>query len=362
MFYEITEILKNTALVTCLVMTMLLFIEYINVATQARSLGALKKSPTRQLIVATLLGMVPGCIGGFATVSLFTHGVVNFGALVATMISTMGDEAFVMFAAFPLQALILQGILIAVALAVGFIINLTVKQFPAPFAHNHLAIHEDDHHHLHEKNIRSSWKSNLKNISFQRALLIAGLLFFIVATLSGVLEHSHGSGDECAQAAHGENLIFSERWLNLLFSLVAVAMLVIILRVNDHFLEHHLWGHVIKKHFAKIFLWTLGALIVIAVINHHIDVQAWVHNNLLYMYIAAILIGLIPSSGPHLVFVLMFAHGNIPFGVLLVNSLMQDGHSGLPLLAESKRGFLFMKGIKIILAAGAAAGGMLLKF
>ncbi len=363
MLHDIIDILKNTALITCLVMTMLLFIEYINVATHARSLGSLKQSRTRQLIVATLLGIVPGCIGGFATVSLFTHGVVNFGALVASMITSMGDEAFVMFASFPLQAAILQGILIVIALVVGFTINAVVKQFPAPFAHNHLALHDaDEHHHHHEENIRSSWKENLKNMTFQRALLIAGLLFFIIATLSGVLEHSHEHGEACEHAAHSENFLFSERWLNLLFSIVAAAMLIIILRVNDHFLEHHLWGHVIKKHFTKIFLWTLGALIVIAFLNHYIEVETWVRDNPLSMYLAAILIGLIPASGPHLVFVLMFAHGNIPFSILLVNMIMQDGHAGLPLLAESKRGFIFMKGIKVVIAATAAACGILLQF
>lgn len=363
MLHEVIDILKNTALITCLVMTMLLFIEYINVATQARSLSSLKQSRTRQLVVATLLGVVPGCIGGFATVSLFTHGVVNFGALVASMITTMGDEAFVMFASFPLQAAMLQGSLIVIALTVGFCINLVVKQFPAPFAHNHLAIHDaDEHLHHHEGSIRSSWRQNLKNMTFQRAMLIAGLLFFIVATLSGILEHSHEHGEACSHAAHDQNFLFSERWLNLLFSLVAATMLVIIIRVSDHFLEQHLWGHVIKKHFVKIFLWTLGALIAIAFLNHYIEAETWVRDNTLYMYLAAILIGLIPASGPHLVFVLMFAHGNIPFSILLVNTLMQDGHAGLPLLAESKRGFLFMKGIKIILAVAAATCGVLMGF
>jgi hypothetical protein len=341
-------------------MTMLLLIEYINVTTRASGLNRLRKSRFGQVVVATFLGIIPGCIGGFATVSLFTHGVVNFGALAASMIATMGDEAFVMFASFPLQALILQGILIAVALAVGVVVNLTVKKFPAPFAHNHLAIHAADGHHHHEENTCSSWKENLKNMSFQRALLIAGLLFFIVATLSGILEHAHAHDENCT---HSEPLfLFSERWLNLLFSLVAAAVLVVIIRVNDHFLEHHLWGHVIKKHFAKIFLWTLGALIIIAFLNGYIEAETWVRNNPLSMYLAAILIGLIPASGPHLVFVLMFAQGSIPFSILLVNSIMQDGHAGIPLLAESKRGFIFMKCVKIILAVGAAVAGMIFEF
>ncbi|MDR1022485.1 MAG: putative manganese transporter [Prevotellaceae bacterium] len=352
LFHSTIHILQNTTLITCLVMTMLLLIEYVNVTTQAHGLAWLKKSQVGQLLAAALLGMVPGCIGGFATVALFTHGIVNFGALVAAMVAGMGDEAFVMYASFPLQALALQGILLALALAAGGLANLLVKQVPAPFAHNHLAIHSADERHRHEKEAGCSWRSNLKNISFQRALLIAGIVFFIVATISGTLEHSHWRSA----------VLFSERWLNLLFLMVAAAVLVIIIRVDEHFLERHLWGHVIKKHFAKIFLWTLGSLIVIALLGSYIEAQAWVRSNVHYMTLAAILIGLIPASGPHMVFVLMFAQGSLPFSVLLANTIVQDGHAGIPLLAESKRGFFYMKAIKITIAAGAGACGMFFGF
>jgi hypothetical protein len=51
--------------------------------------------------------------------------------------------------------------------------------------------------------------------------------------------------------------------------------------------------------------------------------------------------------------VLLFAQGSIPFSVLLVNTIMQDGHAGIPLLAESKRAFICMKAVKAVLAAGA---------
>ena len=61
----------------------------------------------------------------------------------------------------------------------------------------------------------------------------------------------------------------------------------------------------------------------------------------------AILIGLIPESGPHLIFVTLFAG---PFPVLFVNSLVQEGHAGLPLLADSRRAFIKAKGIKVVMA------------
>ena len=73
------------------------------------------------------MGVIPGCLGAFTVVSLYSHRTVSFGALVAAMIATSGDEAFVMLSMFPLQALWLSGILFIVAIAAGW---MTDKLFP----------------------------------------------------------------------------------------------------------------------------------------------------------------------------------------------------------------------------------------
>jgi len=46
----------------------------------------------------------------------------------------------------------------------------------------------------------------------------------------------------------------------------------------------------------------------------------------------------------------MYIGGIVPISVLLANNITQDGHAGLPLLAESWKTFLLIKGIKIIIA------------
>ncbi|MCK4823782.1 hypothetical protein KA005_48965, partial [bacterium] len=76
----------------------------------------------------------------------------------------------------------------------------------------------------------------------------------------------------------------------------------------------------------------------------------------------AIFIGIIPESGPHLVFVTLYAEGMIPFSILLASSISQDGHGSLPLLAESKKGFLTVKSVNMIFALLAGLTGYLLKF
>ena len=354
-------------------MVMMLLIEYVNVASHGKRLQKLQSTRFGQLILAAFLGLIPGCIGGFAVVSLFTHNVVNFGALVAAMIATTGDEAFVMFATIPSTALLLNGIIFVLAIAVGLLVNVLVKKFPSPHFANHLVLHKEDTHCHHHGDTKGSWKANLKNISFQRAILIAGVLIFIFGLVSGILDHSHEHGVE-GIAAHGEhcthdhhhhhdmNFMFSERWLNLIFAAVSLIVLYILLKVNDHFLTEHLWGHVIKKHFFKIFFWTLGALVAIFFMMKSVHIQEWVSDNVLLMLLIAIVIGIIPESGPHMIFITLFASGNIPFSVLLANSIVQDGHSALPLLAESKKGFVWVKSVKIILAAVIGLAGFFIGF
>jgi len=42
-----------------------------------------------------------------------------------------------------------------------------------------------------------------------------------------------------------------------------------------------------------------------------------------------------------------FAQGTLPFAILLANSIVQDGHGTLPLLAVSRRAFLWLKPVNI---------------
>jgi hypothetical protein len=44
----------------------------------------------------------------------------------------------------------------------------------------------------------------------------------------------------------------------------------------------------------------------------------------------------------------MFAKGAVPFGLLLAGSILQDGHGMLPLLAHSRRVFIVVKLINLL--------------
>lgn len=334
----IIDALRGTVLVSGLVVVMMMIIESFNVESNGRIFSSLKKSGFAQVFVSALLGAVPGCVGGFAVVSLYTHRMLSFGALVAMMIATAGDESFMMMALFPGKAAALFLILFVIAVVAGLLIDrLYAKGKPLPTRlEDSFELHgngcEHDGGHQHEEG---------RHFGKLRVLMFAGVVIFIAALLLGLLEE----GGEAEGLA-----VFDEEWTFWLFGALSLAVIGALLFASDHFVEEHLWEHIVRKHLPSIFGWTFGVLLVIGILFNFIDISAWVSDNTALMILLAIAVGLIPESGPHLVFVTLFASGVIPFPVLLANSIVQDGHASLPLLADSKSSFVKAKAIKVGIA------------
>jgi hypothetical protein len=122
----------------------------------------------------------------------------------------------------------------------------------------------------------------------------------------------------------------------------------------------HIWKHVVKKHLLKIFLWTFAAFFLIHLMEEYINVNQWIHDNVWWVLLLAVLVGIIPESGPHIVFISLFVSGAIPFSVLLANSIVQDGHGAIPLLAESQKSFLMMKLVNVLV--GLIVGSIMIFF
>lgn len=343
------DVLRNSVLITGLVMIMMLMIEYINIHSHGKWFTKLRQNRFGQVFLGAGLGIIPGCMGGFAAVSMYSHKLLSFGALIAMMIASSGDEAFVMLAMIPKEALILTAVLFVIAIAAGWIVDLlSKKNDPKSACDDGFQLHHEEHHHgtIHEK---PSFR-NLRHASAERIALLLGVVIFIIALAFGLLEHDHEHEHEAAEIASHVN-IFDEYWMNLIFAVISLFVVWFIATASEHIVKEHLWEHVIRKHFLTIFLWTFGALLVIELGLHYLDMESWINSNIPWMILLAVLVGIIPESGPHMLFVTLFATGMVPFSVLLASSISQDGHASLPLLAESKSGFVKAKLINIIVAA-----------
>lgn len=330
------DAIRSAILVTGLVVIMMMLIESFNVESNGRVFRVLKKNNFLQIVVSALLGAVPGCVGGFAAVSLYTHRMLSFGALLAMMIATAGDESFMMLAMFPKEASLLFLGLFVFAVVSGVVADAVYKNGRA------IPTRLEDTYDCHEEDTRSH-KNEKRHYGWKRLVMTLGIIIFLAALLSGNLEHGHEAETQ------GLDLL-NEEWMFWLFGALSLLVLATLALASDHFVEEHLWEHVVLKHLPSILAWTSGVLLLIGIIFHFVDLDTWVRDNTALMMLLAILVGLIPESGPHLVFVTLFASGVIPFPVLIVNTLVQEGHAGLPLLADSRSAFLKAKAVKVCVA------------
>ena len=203
-------------------------------------------------------------------------------------------------------------------------------------------------------------------------VMFVGLAVFIAALATGNLGHEH-------HHAHAEDMthihdyghihehesgslhidLLSEDWMNVLFAGLSVIVLFVLLFASDHFVEEHLWNHIVRKHLPVIFAWTFGVLLVLGIALQHFDISHWISDNTALMILLATVIGIIPESGPHMIFVTLYAAGVVPMPVLLASCISQDGHASIPLLAESKKSFAYAKLINCVIALAVGFGAML---
>ena len=341
---------KESIEICALVILMMTLIEIFNVCTQGKMFHSLEKHKGRQIITSAALGFIPGCLGGFAGVSLYSHRMIGFGALLATLIATTGDEAFIMLAKFPGTALMMMCGLFVLGIGIGALTEIIVGSMQKKGKMMNIGAdrssddnyeihscdcghhHDGDEHHHHGEEGHDDVECCHHHNEYSHDDEECGHHHDEAGNHHEDCGHHHEEGEEHGNHAH--NL--------------------------RHFLKEHVWKHVIKRHLPTIFAWTFGVLALFGILSIYIDIETWIKGNIWLMLVIAVAAGLIPESGPHLVFVSMFAAGILPFPVLLANCISQDGHACLPLIAENKRSWLTVKLIKTVIAAAVGAIAILI--
>jgi Putative, 10TM heavy-metal exporter len=333
-------ILGDAIMITGFVFVMMVLVEVAQVLSSGLLGQWLQRGGILRTASVALVGTVPGCLGAFTDVTLYTHGMISFGALAGAMIAASGDEAFVMLALFPGKAVLLFALLFAFGLVVALAVDRLAgaRLYRGACCPGGIALHEAE---LGGRAGRL-WRPSFRDLSGPRVILSAALFLFIAAVAVG--------------------WVGPERWNWVRWTLLVVSLcaLFVTLTVSEHFLTEHLFAHVARKHAPRIFLWVLGVLLVLAWLQAaNLPLGEWLEAHRGWALIAALLIGLVPESGPHLVFVTLFAQGVLPFSILAASSVVQDGHGMLPLLAESPREFVEVKAVNAV-AGGLLGGGLLL--
>ena len=215
---ELTSVINHSVMITLFVFVMMLLVDYINVLTKGDMEKALKGGRVRQYTIASFLGATPGCLGAFANVSFYVHGLLSFGAIVGGMIATSGDEAFVMLALFPKEAVFLFAVLFILGILGARIADKAASIFKiVPCQECTLQkVHYEEECHCFELEVLKKFP--------KLSLLRYALLFFFFILLVGI-----GGGIVGPQTWNWQRIT--------LFSLLLITTFIVV-TVPEHYLKY----------------------------------------------------------------------------------------------------------------------------
>lgn len=367
----------------------LLLFGYIDYKNSGAFVRKIEQSKKLQPVLGAILGLTPGCGGAIFVMPLFVKGKVSFGTVVATLIATMGDSAFVIISTLPFHYILVSILSFVAAIITGYLVDYfkvgdrllsKMKKLPKKELEN-----------IHEKADHMTQNYECRDLKSCKEDIIAHI--------------GHDEGDEVDLALHHKakghqdhNSLgykfthkgFALYWIVISVGLVLGIALLFQVDVNSLFIpklgaiigiggtlfsivlmfmgnkfladetheEAELKVMSLKEtiiHSAQetafVATWVFVAYLVYEFsvfglgagnygAGEAIITKVMTSAGLMAVIIGA-LIGLIPGCGPQVIFVTLFTKGMVPFAALLANAISQDGDALFPLLAIDRKSSLW---------------------
>ncbi|MGY9017019.1 MAG: putative manganese transporter [Alphaproteobacteria bacterium] len=272
----------------------------------------IEKNTIYEIPICALLGVIPGCGGAIMVMSLYTRGIVSFSSVLATLISTMGDAAFLLIASKPTAALIILPVTLITGIVTGYI-SLPFSKIISP------AIPKKK---LNTENIPINKIPN-KFYSIWLLLVIPGLILGIFNAFN-----------------ISPSIILLNFDLVVMFSFLASIFCLLMWVFNP--LTDIQMASVHENSIRKtvdttcfVTVWVITAFVCFELLNLSTQGKMFDYLMLLgpFVPLVAILIGFIPGCGPQIMITSMYISGQIPMSAQIGNSISNDGDALFPAMA-----------------------------
>lgn len=369
--------------VTVFVGAALLLFAYIDYRKQGKLVQSIEDSKAFQPVIGALLGLTPGCGGAIFIMPLFIRGSVSYGTVIATLIATAGDSAFITMTQTPSAFLKISAFSFLAAVATGYLVDFfkvgeqlrkSVSLVPAKDMEkkhnqaervidrlesscrscppgeigrsnrlNHVGHDEGD-----AVDLALHHKNPLNRGSFGYRLTHKGYhLFWLLSAIGLVL------GVMALAQVDVYNLPVVPKlgmMIGMAGTVTCLSLLFLtrkFLKGNSHEEQEHKLGSLretlihsgMDTAFVGSWVFVAYAVYEVAVflLGGEAVVSGWILAAGVSTVLVGALLGIIPGCGPQIIFVTLFAQGVFPFSALLANAISQDGDALFPLLAMNKK-------------------------
>ena len=276
----------------------------------------IQKNQQLEIPISAFLGAIPGCGGAIMVMSLFTRGVVSFGAVLATLISTMGDAAFLLLATKPQAALIILPVTFCKVIVSGYLVKPFTKNF------------------LQKKINRDFLITELPKNKTSNKFYLIWFFFLIPGLALGIM---NALNIETSYLVSDIDII---QFISFLLALYCVFLWVLNPLTDIQMASIH------ENSFRKVVdttcfvtVWVIISFVIYELIN--ISTQGAIFESLKYfgpfIPLMAIIIGFIPGCGPQIMITSMYVSGQLPMSAQIGNSISNDGDALFPAIAISAK-------------------------
>jgi len=273
-----------------------------------------------EILIASFLGVIPGCGGAIMVITFYVRGAVSFSSVIATLVSTMGDAAFLLIASNPKAALIILPITFVTGIVSGYVAHLFENTIAPPLNLSK------------QKAILEDFPENKIPLFFYKAWL-----WMIPPAVVLGLDNALGNTTSL--------LFYNVDWV-LVFSFGAACFCFLMWLFNPLTdIQMAIVSH--KEKSSKkvvdmtcfVTVWVIVAFVAFEIINGFTDGLIFEKLKILGPFIPlfAILVGFIPGCGPQIMITTMYVEGHIPISAQIGNSISNDGDALFPALALAPR-------------------------
>ncbi len=283
-----------------------------------------------QPLIASALGVLPGCGGAIIVVTQFTKGYASFGALISVLVATMGDAAFLLIARDPTSAVIVFSLSLVAGIITGWIAD---------------AIHDDDFMMVERDKVDGADaidEPRFGGLVGERVPNVYWLWIALVAVglVAGIFLAFLVEVDEWfgPWASMQPTLWLGFIGAGLSITLWAFSKRPISAIGADSRIEDPLVTRVVKDtNFVTAWVVLAFVSFELLVVFGGVDLGEMFKGFIFAMPTIAILIGFIPGCGPQIVVTSLYLAGAIPMSAQLANAIANDGDALFPALALAPR-------------------------
>ena len=358
--------------VTVFVAAMVLLFSWLQYITAGKFVDKIRANTGWQPVIGALMGITPGCGGAIVMMPMYTRGYVTYGTVIATLIATLGDSAFVLIGAavtdssFIAPVIAVHIISFIIGICWGYLVDVMkitprnpLGRFSSNFPGNLssvtvVEIKNGDKKEIFEdlgREEKSGWGYFLLHQGYTVWWIVTafGLIFAIL-----LLVWSSQNADFTLEVDYNPLTLHGFiTWIGL----IGTSLSIILYISQRNWIGDDTEASIGDKLYsmretmihsasetAFVTFWVMSAYLIFEfsmLFSGMNEDDLALYGDGLIAVILASLIGLIPGCGPQIIAITAYTKDIISFPALAANAISQDGDALFPLLVRHRAASLW---------------------